>query len=93
MADKITGSKAIEAGSITQTELASAVTNKLDGGANTVRVYANSASSQNSVALNFINTSSISVTVEAGSTGNANVSFAFTGSGTPDFVLHRYGIT
>lgn len=41
---------------------------------NTVSVYANSESLQ-TASLNFINTSSMIVTVAAGSTGNSNVSF------------------
>lgn len=98
MTNKLKGT-AIIAGSITQSQLSSGVNNTANSAyaaansaANTVRVLANSASTQNAVSLNFINTSSISVTVESGSTGNANVSFRFTGSGTPDFVIQSYGI-
>ena len=43
--------------------------------ANTVRVTANSGSAQSAVSLNFINTPTTRVTVGAGTTGNANVSF------------------
>jgi hypothetical protein len=44
--------------------------------ANTVRVTANSGSAQSAVSLNFINTASVLVSLGAGSTGNANVSFS-----------------
>lgn len=46
---------------------------------NTVDVYANSGSLQAASKLNFINTATVTVTVEAGSTGNANISFTASG--------------
>ena len=50
---------------------------------NTVRVSANSGSTQSAVSLNFINTASVTVSVGAGSAGNANVAFsAVAGSST-----------
>ena len=51
--------------------------------ANTVKVSANTGSTINSVSLNFNNTSTVNVTVGAGTAGNANVSFQInpTGSG------------
>ena len=47
--------------------------------ANTVDIYANSGSLQTASRLNFINTATVTVTVEAGSAGNANVSFSASG--------------
>jgi len=44
--------------------------------ANTVRVTGNSGTAQSAVSLNFVNTSSVTVTVGAGATGNANVAFS-----------------
>jgi len=44
--------------------------------ANTVRVTANSGTAQSAVSLNFVNTSSVLVSVGAGSTGNANIAFS-----------------
>ena len=93
MTRKLFADRAIKDGTVTEAKLASAVSSKLNDNGNTVTVRANSESTQNAVALNFINTSSISVTVAAGSTGNANISFASSGGGTPDFVLQSYGIT
>lgn len=49
-------------------------------GANTVRVSANSGSTQDRKQLNFINTSSVTVSVTSGTTGNANIAFSVTGS-------------
>lgn len=54
-------------------------TRVLNTAANTVDVYANSGSLQAASRLNFINTSSVTVSVVAGSTGNANVSFTASG--------------
>ena len=48
--------------------------------ANTVAVRANSASTQNAVALNFVNTATVTVSVAAGSSGNANISFSTAGA-------------
>lgn len=45
-----------------------------------VIVRANSASTQNNVALNFVNTATISVSVTAGSSGNANIAFSTAGA-------------
>lgn len=59
-------------------------TQVINTAANDVNVYANSESLQTAVGLNFINTSSMTVTVAAGSTGNANISFtASAGTKTP----------
>jgi hypothetical protein len=56
--------------------------------ANTVRVTANSGSTQSAVSLNFNNTASIQVSVGAGSAGNANVAFnAVSGSTTTAGIL------
>lgn len=52
----------------------------LDSAANTVAVRANSASTQNAVALNFVNTATVAVSVTAGSSGNANISFSTAGA-------------
>jgi hypothetical protein len=49
------------------------------GGANTVKVSQNSSSTLSQVSLNFVNTSTIVATVAPGSSGNANVSFAYVG--------------
>lgn len=46
---------------------------------NTVDAYANSGSLQTASKLNFVNTSSMTVTVAAGSSGNANISFVSSG--------------
>lgn len=55
---------------------------------NTARVSANSGSTQNGVAINFINTASVLVSVAAGSTGNADVGFsAVSGSTTTAGIL------
>lgn len=54
-------------------------TRVLNTAANTVDVYANSGSLQTSTRLNFVNTSTVTVTVAAGSAGNANVSFTASG--------------
>lgn len=62
-------------------------------GSNTgsMNVSSNSSAPLSKRTLNFINTSSISVTVsESGQ--NANISFASSGGGTPDFVLQSFGI-
>jgi len=69
---------------------------KLSGSAiqpGTVRfpLSVNSSSTLSSKQLNFINTDSITVTITENS-GNANVSFVFSGSGTPDYVLQSYGL-
>lgn len=55
--------------------------------ANTVRVSANGASSQTGVQLNFVNTSTVGVTVTAGTSGNANVSFTAADAGFNPFLL------
>lgn len=53
--------------------------------ANTVRVSANSASTITKAnGINFVNTNSITVSVEAGINGNANVSFITTGAAVSD---------
>lgn len=52
----------------------------LDSAANTVAVRANSESTQNAVALNFVNTATVAVSVTAGSSGNANISFSTAGA-------------
>ena len=52
----------------------------LDSAANTVAVRANSASAQTAVALNFVNTATVAVSVTAGSSGNANISFSTAGA-------------
>lgn len=52
----------------------------LGSAANTVAVRANSASTQNAVALNFVNTATVAVSVTAGSSGNANISFSTAGA-------------
>ena len=56
--------------------------------ANTARVSANSGSIQNNIAINFNNTSSVQVSVGAGSAGSANVAFsAVSGSTTVPGIL------
>lgn len=47
-----------------------------------VSVYANSGSTLAASGLNFVNTSTVTVTVSSGSAGNANISF--TGTAAPD---------
>jgi hypothetical protein len=49
--------------------------NTANSAANTVRVTANSGVAQSAVSLNFVNTANIIVTVGAGASGSANVSF------------------
>jgi len=63
--------------------------------ANTTRVFANSGSQLNAVALNFVNTATVTVSVAAGSSGNANIAFtaASGGGGAEAFILHQYGLT
>lgn len=56
----------------------------LDSAANTVAVRANSASTQNAVALNFVNTATVAVSVTAGSSGNANISFSTAAAGASE---------
>lgn len=50
-------------------------------------VFANSGSAQTNARINFVNTSTVSVTVTAGSTGNANVSFTAADAGFNPFLL------
>ena len=50
-------------------------------------VYANSGSLQSNVRLNFVNTATVTVTVAAGSTGNANISFTGADTGLNPFLL------
>ena len=52
--------------------------------ANTVRVYANSAGALSNKFLNFVNTSSIQVTVSNPGDGNANIAFSTTGAAVSD---------
>jgi len=52
--------------------------------ANTVRVYANSASGLSNKFLNFINTASIQVSVIDNADGNANIAFVTTGAAVAD---------
>lgn len=58
---------------------------RANSASNTVRVSANSGSVQSNVGLNFVNTSSILVSVSAGTAGNANVAFAFASGAAPTF--------
>jgi len=52
------------------------ILNRIFQADNTVRVTANSGSAQSAVSLNFVNTATVLVSVGAGTTGNANVSFS-----------------
>jgi len=54
---------------------------------NTTRVFANSASAQGNVSLNFVNTATVQVSVTPGSSGNANVSFTAADAGFNPFLL------
>ena len=55
--------------------------------ANTARVFANSSSEQSNVSLNFVNTATVQVSVTAGSSGNANISFTAADAGFNPFLL------
>ena len=59
----------------------------IDTASNTARVFANSASAQGNVSLNFVNTATVQVSVTAGSSGNANISFTAADAGFNPFLL------
>lgn len=86
MSRKLIGD-AIVSTTVSETQLTTGVVNKLNSGSNTVTVRANSASEQNTVALNFVNTATVSVSVTAGSAGNANISFTAADAGFNPFLL------
>ena len=65
---------------IIRTTQVSNLETSLSSAANTVAVRANSASTQNAVALNFVNTATVAVSVTTGSSGNANISFSTAGA-------------
>jgi hypothetical protein len=90
MADKLSGS-AIKPGTIVADQLSGSLSNSIDAAANTVSVSVNSESTLSNKQLNFINTDSITANITENG-GNANVSFVFSGSGTPDYVLQSYGL-
>lgn len=66
----------IVSNTVTDTQISSAVTNRANSAANTVRVSGNSASTLDSISLNFVNTASINVEVTLGVSGNANVALS-----------------
>lgn len=50
-------------------------------------VFANSGSAQTNTRINFVNTSTVSVSVTSGSAGNANIAFTAADAGFNPFLL------